>query len=275
MSDQSDPYDPDQDPDAATTQDERMRAAFRADDPEPVHDPDLIRDTDADDLDFQVEDEPPSFSPWRPFCALAALIVLPFVLTRDLGGDLLDTLSLSIDGLEPVIGQWGVEFAARLIGNTMRLAFLLGIVTAVLYGLLQLLGVGADRAWVEAGPGTRRTGLIRAVHALSGRRCGSDRSGFLSASADWGSDTLLSPLRLGVTLFPMLGFLGTIVGLSGAIADLPEAVRDKDRLDPVLRNLYVAFDTTFMGLLGAILCLVLARLTESRIDALVRLRDLR
>lgn len=208
----------------------------------------------------------PGFAPWPGFLGIAALILVPFALARDLATSLIERMSLGIDGLEPVIGQWGIELAGRMIGDPLRLGFALLLVTALVYGVLQLAGLAADGA---LGRG-RAAAWTRAARTLSGRPAGVPRQRYLQASLGWGSDALLAPLRLGVTLFPMLGFLGTVIGLSGAIADLPEAVQDKDKLDPVLQDLYVAFDTTFLGLLGAILCLILVRLAEGRIDWLAR-----
>jgi biopolymer transport protein ExbB/TolQ len=105
---------------------------------------------------------------------------------------------------------------------------------------------------------------------LSGRSGFDDRIAYLRAAADWGADAVLAPLRVGVTVFPMLGFLGTVIGLSAAIAELPSAVKDNTKLQPVLDSLYVAFDTTFLGLIGALACILFVRVTEPHVDALGR-----
>lgn len=229
--------------------------------------------TDRDGVDDwpDADTSRPYFRPWPPFFALIALIVLPFMVARDLGSDLLDAMLLQADRLEPLIGQWGIEFLGRALGDTMRLGFLLTIAGVLLYGILQLIALRTDRAWALAHPETRPYGWVQVAYAISGRQPGAGRGRYLSDCAAWGGDALLAPLRLGSTVFPMLGFLGTIVGLSGAIADLPSAVRNTDGLGPVLSDLYVAFDTTVLGLVGAILCLVLTRLAEGRIDTLRRL----
>ena len=77
-------------------------------------------------------------------------------------------------------------------------------------------------------------------------------------------------LRLGLTAYPMLGFLGTVVGLSGAIESLPNAIGNPDALRPVLTELHVAFDTTLIGLVGALICLVGARVLDGAWDRLSR-----
>ncbi|WP_407048049.1 hypothetical protein [Methyloraptor flagellatus] len=60
-------------------------------------------------------------------------------------------------------------------------------------------------------------------------------------------------IRRSLTLLPLLGFLGTVVGLSAAVADLPfgtGGVQSGD-LGASLRGLAVKFETTFLGLVGS------------------------
>lgn len=54
------------------------------------------------------------------------------------------------------------------------------------------------------------------------------------------------------TLFPALGFLGTIVGVSLAVAGLDSAMKQNDPA-ALIAGLATAFDTTFIGLVAAIL----------------------
>ncbi|CAM9998475.1 unnamed protein product [Chrysoparadoxa australica] len=68
----------------------------------------------------------------------------------------------------------------------------------------------------------------------------------------------------------MLGFLGTVVGLSGAIESLPGAIGNPDALQPVLSELHVAFDTTLLGLIGALICLIGAKAIDQAWERLSR-----
>jgi len=86
---------------------------------------------------------------------------------------------------------------------------------------------------------------------------------------DTGVDMLLYPLRYGQTLFPAVGFIGTILGISGAVRDLPKVIEDQS-LDGLMAGLYVAFDTTFLGLVVAALLgisLVLLDLSHARLKS--------
>ena len=134
---------------------------------------------------------------------------------------------------------------------TNPIAIGMAILTAVIlvYAALQALGM------LAGGAGNGSAAFLRRIAGRPGPV--TDAEAYRIALADHGQDRLNSPIRLGLTAFPMVGFLGTVIGLSGAIRDLPAAVQDKAKLPPVLDNLYVAFDTTALGLIGAILCLVL------------------
>ncbi|MBB95900.1 MAG: hypothetical protein CML68_15065 [Rhodobacteraceae bacterium] len=61
------------------------------------------------------------------------------------------------------------------------------------------------------------------------------------------------------TLFTSLGFLGTIIGISGAVAGLGPAMAAGEP-DALIAGLSTAFDTTFLGLTAAILLLVFRKL---------------
>lgn len=61
------------------------------------------------------------------------------------------------------------------------------------------------------------------------------------------------------TLFTSVGFMGTIIGVSLAVAGLQDAMVEGDP-GALIGGLSTAFDTTFLGLLGAVLLMVLRRL---------------
>lgn len=87
----------------------------------------------------------------------------------------------------------------------------------------------------------------------------------------WQSLTLRrsAALSYAVWILPTLGFLGTVLGISGAIGEMSGIFSDNaDRgaaLAQVLGNLEFAFDTTFAGLVGAVP--VMGLLIASRLAA--------
>lgn len=206
----------------------------------------------------------PGYRPWPAVLFIAAVLALPMALRYDTGHGAPETLSLAV--AEAGGGGWLGDFGTRLFVSPFKIVLAWGVLVSLVYGLAQILALGADRRQARAGSAWPGAAVPR---FLSGRaRTGG--TGYLHITASWGADTLLGPLRLGVTLFPMLGFIGTVVGLSEAIRNLPAAVKDQDQLQPVLDDLYVAFDTTFLGLVGALVCLIAVRLAEPHIDALLR-----
>lgn len=55
--------------------------------------------------------------------------------------------------------------------------------------------------------------------------------------------------------FTSLGFLGTVVGVSLAVAGLPQAMNDNDPTELII-GLSAAFDTTFIGLSASVLVMI-------------------
>jgi biopolymer transport protein ExbB/TolQ len=63
----------------------------------------------------------------------------------------------------------------------------------------------------------------------------------------------LVPLQFSIWVLPLLGFIGTVVGITQAIAGLDKVLEvsrlaTSGGLDKVLAGLRFAFDTTFVGL---------------------------
>ncbi len=79
-----------------------------------------------------------------------------------------------------------------------------------------------------------------------------------------GSDAIDGYDKFGLwaqTIFTAMGFMGTIVGVSIAVAGLKQAMVDKDPAT-LIGGLSTAFDTTFLGLTGAVSLMVLRKVTR-------------
>ena len=189
------------------------------------------------------------FRPWRSFLSLLLGVVLALYLAVEAGHAPFARLALWVDSNGEAMGPYLQGLFTRLATNPIAIGMAILSVVISTYALLQALGMLA---------GCSGSGGAAFLRRLSGRPGSiTDADSYRAALVDHGQDQLNSPIRLGLTVFPMVGFLGTVIGLSGAIRDLPAAVDDKARLPPVLDNLYIAFDTTALGLGGAILCLLL------------------
>ena len=189
------------------------------------------------------------FRPWRIFLALLLGAALALYLAIEAGQAPFASLALWADAEGGVLGPYLQGLLSRAATNPIAIGMAILIAVILAYAALQSLGMLV---------GSAGSGGAAFLRCLAGRPGSvTDAEAYRNALADHGQDQLNSPIRLGLTAFPMVGFLGTVIGLSGAIRDLPAAVQDKAKLPPVLDNLYVAFDTTALGLIGAILCLVL------------------
>lgn len=80
------------------------------------------------------------------------------------------------------------------------------------------------------------------------------------------------PIRDAAMIFPAIGFIGTVVGVSLAIGGL-NAVIDNGEITPLLDGLRIAFDTTFIGLVASVVLSALLYLIQSRATLLIALGD--
>lgn len=207
--------------------------------------------------------QPINIRPWRLTAILCLIPALVIAFRWEAGLPGLDVLSLELAERHAWAGPSGIAFVERLLTDPLRVTLVVLIALALLYALLQAIGIFMDnRVWMSG---------HNIIRPLTGRPARVDEPQiYRQAMFDWGSWTLLSPLRTGLALFPMLGFIGTVFGLSAAIRDLPAAIEDSARLGMVLDSLYIAFDTTLLGLFGAVLCLMATRLLEDSIETLER-----
>ena len=136
-----------------------------------------------------------------------------------------------------VLGS-GVIFAAFLYGgNTIEDSYILGVLNRSINSVFQGTLLAAACAvpfhaiWIRIHYGIE--GLVA-----------------YEAFAQWAQ-----------TLFTSIGFMGTIIGVSLAVAGLEEAMIDGDP-GALIGGLSTAFDTTFLGLFGAVCLMVLRRLSR-------------
>jgi biopolymer transport protein ExbB/TolQ len=148
-----------------------------------------------------------------------------------------DTLAISEDFLS--------RFARNPIIEIQFLLLLFG----VLYLLIRLLRSRQERKELEA--------YIPKVlaEATAGDRAVIERVDSLIARAEAVEHARLVPLAFVVWALPILGFLGTVIGVSAAIKPLSILVEGKSGASvaqQILGHLLYAFDTTLTGLLFVI-----------------------
>lgn len=175
----------------------------------------------------------------------------------------------------------------RFLGNGFSRLIALTFLSAALYGALQLLGIAVDRrrlrrlglpdgaaraSWLAAlagrplrpytgNPATRPDEPPGDPHAAADR-FSLQRQGYAEAG--------LLPLRFGVWVLPLLGFIGTVVGIARSITGLETVIapatggQSAEGLLAVLGGLQFAFDTTLLGLLAVIPVMLLQMVLGGR-----------
>ena len=167
--------------------------------------------------------------------------------------------SLFASASEDAAGNgWSILLDQGLIHLVLLPAFFFAA-----FACLQIAGYLAEKNMMLRGDSRlRRRWLIASGRmTLSHGAQGISPQSYLEAQKR--TDALLfRPLDFGVGALTMLGLLGTIIGLSFALGDLPavlEANADSSAKTEVLGSLGFAFLTTIIGIVGS-LCLSLAKL---------------
>ena len=175
----------------------------------------------------------------------------------------------------------------RFLGNEFSLAIIVVFLTSLVYGALQLAGILVDRrrlpllglsggqaqarwpALVTGRPSRARPGdtTLRDEPAPGDPREAADRYRFhLDHQAELG----LLPLRFCVWVLPLLGFIGTVVGIARSITGLRTVItpgtgaQSAEGLSIVLGGLQFAFDTTLLGLVFVIPVMLLQMVLRGR-----------
>lgn len=118
---------------------------------------------------------------------------------------------------------------------------------ALVYGTIQLWATGAGRTGGIAGwlSGQGRGLAVPAPPDMA------LAAGLFAERWDHLAARRMAPLSFAVWVLPLLGFIGTVIGIADAIGGLGTVFADSGRdeaLESVLAALRFAFDTTFAGL---------------------------
>ena len=178
----------------------------------------------------------------------------------------------------------------RFLGNWFSRAILGVFVAAAIYAALHLCGVAVDRGRLRLLDAPVRAASASWVALLSGRtfRPDAQAEGWKTIGTDAAQSAAerfgaqryhavkqgLAPLRFVVWVLPLLGFIGTVWGISGSITGLESVIGADGGGQPttglltVLDGLRFAFDTTLLGLATVIPVMAVLMMIEGREDAL-------
>lgn len=149
---------------------------------------------------------------------------------------------------EPPAGDWLAGTLLRALRDPFCQAMLGVFSVLVLYALLQLLGAAIGR---HTASGRYANAVLAFIAGRSAAPNGPNPSDAGMAEQDVAD--VLAPLQFGIWVLPLLGFIGTVVGISAAIGGLEEMLARAGGQSPegvrqVMSGLRFAFDTTFVGL---------------------------
>lgn len=197
------------------------------------------------------------------------------------------TLAVPLEGeLGEALNPWFERFLGNAFSATIVVVFL----AAAIYAALQLVGVALDRDRLRLLDATPAAVPSSWLALLSGRSFRPD------VGADDGETIIfddaydtaeryglqrrryveqgLTPLRFVVWVLPLLGFIGTVVGIARSITGLESVIgaggggQTTAGLATVLDGLRFAFDTTLLGLATVIPVMALLMTLERREDSL-------
>ncbi|MDE0206074.1 MAG: MotA/TolQ/ExbB proton channel family protein [Candidatus Tectomicrobia bacterium] len=173
----------------------------------------------------------------------------------------------------------------RFLGNVFSRTMFAVFLASGLYGLLQLLGIRVDRRRIrslEAAGASNRSWVAclagrplrqGTVHVLQGQEFGSvpsDLADRYSLQRHRYAELGMLPLRYTVWVLPLLGFIGTVVGIARSITGLEAVIapgaggQATEGLLVVLGGLRFAFDTTLLGLVTVIPVMLLQMVLGGR-----------
>ena len=199
----------------------------------------------------------------------------PLLLSAALAVALVSSFVPLATGLDGAVGTLLQAFVERFFGSGFLRAIVIVFLTAAIYGALQLAGIAVDRdrlRWLGLSDGEDRTSWLALIAGRPFRpRTGggvpwtdtaqddpqevADR---YAAQRHRHAELGLLPLRFSVWVLPLLGFIGTVVGIARSIDGLEGVIdpgaggRSAEGLLSVLGGLRFAFDTTLVGLVAVI-----------------------
>ena len=211
----------------------------------------------------------------------------PLILAASVAVALVASLMPLAMRLDAETGAALYPLVERFFGNGFCQAIVALFLTSALYGALQLVGSGVDRdrlrrpappdgemraSWLALVAGRPIRWRADATSLLSGRD-ESDLREFADRYAveyQRQAELGLLPLRFAVWVLPLLGFIGTVVGIARSINGLEAVIvpgaggQSAEGLLTVLGGLRFAFDTTLLGLATVIPVMLLQMILVAR-----------
>jgi hypothetical protein len=175
--------------------------------------------------------------------------------------------------------EWMPVFTRRYLDNNLCNLILFVALLFIIYALFQKIGLWADKACLKEEKNEFSV-FLYIICYLTGRDYEDNTSDIAGKASDIKPyreiDDILTPLNFGVWLLPILGFIGTVIGITEAIGGLEPLLKMTTQnnnignsMGEVIGGLKYAFDTTLIGLVLVIpvmLSNIYLRIAISRFD---------
>jgi hypothetical protein len=146
--------------------------------------------------------------------------------------------------------QYLYDVSGRIMKDAFCLPEALAFIGSLAYALSLLLAVRRMKAWTREAVASNEPDGRAWRNLLVGLPVSLNR-GAIERFVARGAAHTTAPVRDAITLFPAIGFLGTVVGITIALGGLPKVMASRDT-DQLISGLLTAFDTTFLGLVAAL-----------------------
>ena len=230
-----------------------------------------------------------SFPAALAFALAQRHVVPPLVLSLVVSVALLTSYVALGSPLEGEAGAALRSLSERFLGNAYSRAILVLFLAAALYAVLQFLGMAIDRERLGrfATPFDTAPSWLAPLTGRPYRPEAGVKDGLAAPSTDACEiaeryrlqrrqhvEQGLAPLHYAVWVLPLLGFLGTVIGIARSITGLEGVIgsgggnQASEGLMEVLHGLRFAFDTTLLGLVSVIPVMALLMILSGREEGL-------
>lgn len=176
----------------------------------------------------------------------------PLALAMLASGAALATASRFLEIAPTAEEHWFTGILVRVALDPYTQCMIWIFLTLSLYSLFQAIGTGVDRARLLGGKGSGLASFV--AGRFDAAPFDPTAPSLMHEVAEEQLSLNLAPVQFGIWIMPLLGFIGTVLGISSAIGGLEQmlpngsGMQAEDSIRTVMSGLRFKFNTTFVGL---------------------------